>query len=119
MARKEAQRRWSLLSRHGLALLVIAHDPRSRLRDIAAALGVTERTAQRVVSDLVRAGYLEREQAHGRNVYTVRAELPFLLPVDREVRIGDLLALLAPSTTSPALTARAATAPAAAPSGGP
>ena len=36
---------WSLLTNHAWVLLCIAHDPGVRLRDIAARVGVTERTA--------------------------------------------------------------------------
>ena len=49
---------WSFVTSHGLALLVIAHDPHARIRDIAETIGVTERTAQRVVTDLTNAGYV-------------------------------------------------------------
>jgi CTP-dependent riboflavin kinase len=87
---------------HGLALLVIARDPHVRMRDIAIAVGVTERTAQRVVTDLTNAGYILRERSHRRNVYTVRADLPFRLPGELEERIGELLAVLAPTVIAKA-----------------
>jgi len=99
---------WSLLSTHGRTLLVIARDPRARMRDIAAAIGVTERTAQRVVTDLVAAGYVLREHASRRNVYTIRTDLPFEVPGGGEVHLGDLLASLTRTTpaapTSPSAT---------------
>ncbi|MFF0191309.1 MarR family transcriptional regulator [Streptomyces sp. NPDC005244] len=43
-------------------LIVIAHDTAARLRDIAAACGITERTAQKIVNDLEQAGYIRRER---------------------------------------------------------
>jgi hypothetical protein len=47
---------WSFLTNHGQALLVITHAPDARLKDVAAALGVTERTAFALVRDLTEAG---------------------------------------------------------------
>src|SRR4051794_27906544 len=89
---------FSFLSNHGLALLCIAEDPRARMRDIAASLDITERATQRIVGDLVAAGYLDREREGRRNAYTVKTDLKIALPVQRDVEIGALLDVLAPST---------------------
>lgn len=98
----DEQAPWSFMTSHGLALLFIAHDPSARMRDIAEAIGVTERTAQRVVTDLTNAGYVLRERVHRRNVYTVRADLSLRLPARLEERIGELLAVIAPKVTAAA-----------------
>lgn len=91
---------WSFLTNHGLAFLVIADDPHVRMRDIAEAIGVTERTAQRLVTDLVDAGYLHRKRPRRRNVYTVQADSRLRLPRRRDIEIGDLLGFLRPADTS-------------------
>ena len=62
---------FKLLTNHGQTLLLITHDPRARMRDIAALLNITERAAQRIVADLVRAGYVHRERDGRRNRYSV------------------------------------------------
>lgn len=85
---------FAFLTNHGKTLLLIARDPRTRMRDIAARLEITERATQRIVADLVRAGYLERDREGRRNVYTVRSEMPLGLPLQRDVDIGSLLAIL-------------------------
>lgn len=51
---------WSLLTNHTRVLLRIARDPGARLRDIAASLGITERSAHAIVADLAEAGYVVR-----------------------------------------------------------
>ena len=61
--------RWRFLTNHARALLYIAHDPRARLRDLAAALDITERTAYGVVADLTSAGYVVKEKVGCRNCY--------------------------------------------------
>ena len=82
------------LTNHGNALLLIARDPRIRIRDIAAFLGITERAAQRIVTDLGRTGYIESEREGRRNVYKVRSDRPFHLPFYRDIDIRALLAIL-------------------------
>ena len=52
---------WKFLTNHGRALLCIVHDPEIRLRDIAATLGITERSAYSIVNDLTEAGYVLKE----------------------------------------------------------
>lgn len=86
---------WSFLTNHARALLVIASDPQSRLRDIAAALDVTERTAFGIVADLTEAGYVVKEREGRRNRYHVQTHQPLPDPINaaRELAIGDVLAL--------------------------
>lgn len=85
---------FGFLTNHGLTLLCIADDPRVRMRDIAANVQITERAAQRIVADLVDAGYVDRAREGRRNHYTVRASLPITLPAERDVELNSLLALL-------------------------
>ena len=91
---------FSFLTNHGLALLCIAEDPRARMRDIAAAVGITERAAQRIVSDLIDAGYVSRAREGRRNAYTMRLDLRVALPNQRDVDLGTLVHVLAPARSS-------------------
>ena len=82
---------------HAQVLLCVARDPGIRLRDIAQAVGVTERSAHRIVSQLVEDGYVVRERIGRRNVYKVKPELPLRDPLAQETeqrRVGDLLEVL-------------------------
>ena len=85
---------FAFLTNHGKTLLLIAHDPRIRMRDIAGLLHITERATQRIVGDLAKAGYVDREREGRRNLYSVRTHLPLGLPIQRDVDIGSLLAIL-------------------------
>ena len=69
---------WTLLTNHGRVLLIIAGDPDVRLRDVAASVGITERSVQMIVADLEGAGYITRERRGRRNHYVVHSgeELP-------------------------------------------
>lgn len=85
---------WSFFTNHARVLICIARDPGMRLRDLAAALNVTERSAHGIVTDLVDAGYVVKERAGRRNRYRVEVELPIPESIGRERAIGDVLAFL-------------------------
>ena len=89
---------WDFLTNHAHVLTCVAHDPGIRLRDIAAAVGITERAAHRILSELVEEGYVLRERRGRRNHYEVVAELPMRHPLLQEREVGDLLAVLVGST---------------------
>jgi hypothetical protein len=86
---------WSFLTNHARVLLCIAHDPGVRLRDIAARVGITERTAYGIVTDLTDAGYVVKHRDGRRNRYQIQAHVPLPEPTIQERTIGEVLALLA------------------------
>jgi MarR family len=85
---------WGFLTNHARALLCIAHDPGTRLRDIAARLDITERSAHGIITDLTAAGYLVKQKDGRRNRYQIQAHLPLPEPASRERTVGEVLALL-------------------------
>ena len=87
---------WTFLSNHAHVLICIARDPETRLRDIATSVGITERAAQRIVSDLVGCGYLTRERVGRRNRYEVHLDLPLRHPLEADAPVGVLLGALLP-----------------------
>jgi hypothetical protein len=97
---------WSFLTNHAQALLCIAHDPGARLRDIAAALSITERSAFAIVDDLTRAGYVVKAKDGRRNRYEVQGHLPVPDPISRSATIGEVLALLTGPSGGPSPTGR-------------
>ena len=91
---------WSLLTNHAWVLLCIAHDPGVRLRDIAARVGITERTAYDIVTNLTEAGYVIKQKDGRRNRYQIQAHLPLRRPLPAPDSRGlaaarEVLALLA------------------------
>jgi hypothetical protein len=85
---------WTFLTNHARVLLCIASDPGVRLRDIAASLGITERSAYGIVTDLTEAGYVVKEKDGRRNRYQIQAHLPLPEPAGQERTVGEVLALL-------------------------
>jgi DNA-binding IclR family transcriptional regulator len=93
---------WTLLTGHGHVLVEIARNPEARMRDIAAAAGITERTAQAIVADLEAAGYVARTRVGRRTRYTVNHDSMFRHPAQEGHRVGPFLALLATGRDSTA-----------------
>jgi DNA-binding Lrp family transcriptional regulator len=87
---------WTFLTNHGHVLLCIAKDPGIRLRDVAERVGITERAAQRIVADLVEAGYISRRRQGRRNIYEIHPERPLRHPVEHAHPVAELFRLIEP-----------------------
>ena len=88
------------MTQHARALVCVARDPGVRLREIADALGVTERRAFGIVSDLTEAGYVVKEREGRRNRYRIQEHLPLRVRVGRDPTIGELLGVLVDTGTT-------------------
>ena len=89
---------WTFLTNHARVLLCIAHDPGTRLRDIATRLDITERSAYGIVTDLTQAGYIVKQKDGRRNRYQIQTHLPLPESTSQERTVGEVLALLTGDT---------------------
>lgn len=85
---------WTFFTNHGHVLVCIAGDPEIRARDVAALVGITERSAQAIIGDLVEAGIVTRTKSGRRNRYEVHPEMPLRHPLESDHTIGELLTTL-------------------------
>jgi predicted transcriptional regulator len=92
---------WSFLTNHARVLVCIAHDPGVRLRDIAKTLGITERSAYGIVTDLTANGYVVKLKDGRRNRYQIQAHLPLREVITQERTIGEVLDVLVESKPHP------------------
>src|SRR6186997_276826 len=90
---------WSFLTNHARVLVCIAHDPGVRLRDIATTLGITERSAYSIVTDLTEGGYVVKHKDGRRNRYQIQPDRPLGEAVTQERTIGEVLEVLVESKT--------------------
>jgi DNA-binding MarR family transcriptional regulator len=95
MSRETDAKPWTFVTSHTQVLLCIARDPDVRMRDVAATVGITERAAQRILADLVEAGYVERMRVGRRNHYRINAGKTMRHEAQHGHEIGDLIDLLA------------------------
>jgi hypothetical protein len=86
--------RWKFLTNHAQVLACIAHDPGVLLRQISEQVGITERAAHRIVTELTEGSYITRERNGRRNHYTIQSGLPLPDRLGRVQRISDLLTTL-------------------------
>jgi predicted ArsR family transcriptional regulator len=82
---------WTFLTNHAQVLLAVAQNPDVRLRDVADDVGITERAAQRILTDLVEAGYVHRHRQGRRNHYRINPNAPMRHPAQEGIKISGLL----------------------------
>jgi DNA-binding MarR family transcriptional regulator len=85
---------WRFVTNHGHVLACIAADPGTRLRDIAATVGITERSVGQIVAELEQAGYLTKTRVGRRNLYEVHDDLPLRHAHHRHHTVGELIRFL-------------------------
>ena len=88
----ESEPSWTFLTNHAHVLICLSADPDLRLRDVADRVGITERATQRILHDLVEAGYVERARSGRRNSYRLALQRPMRHPVEAERPVGALVA---------------------------
>ena len=93
-AREDEGPAWTFLSNHAHVLICLAEDPQLPLRDVAQRVGITERSVQRIVSELEAGGYLVRHREGRCNRYSLRPTQPLRHPIEKHKRVGDLIELV-------------------------
>lgn len=88
-----SERSWTFLSNHGHVLVALSRDQGARVRDIAEAVGITERAAQAILGDLEREGYVTKQRQGRRNTYELHVDATLRHPAEAATRIRDLLAI--------------------------
>jgi hypothetical protein len=84
---------WTFLTNHGHVLIALSREPESRVRDIAATVGITERATQAILADLERGGYVTRIRVGRRNTYELHDHRPLRHPAEADHEIGELVRL--------------------------
>ena len=85
---------WRFLTNHGLVLSYLSRHPRITARDLADAIGITERATRKIIADLLEEGYITKKREGRRNRYRVNPDLSLRHPIHSETAIGDLLQAL-------------------------
>jgi hypothetical protein len=85
---------WTFLTNHSHVLLCLVDDPEATVETVARRVGVTERSARRIIGDLEAAGYLARQRVGRRNRYRFDPDQPLRHPVERHRTVRALLDLI-------------------------
>jgi DNA-binding IclR family transcriptional regulator len=84
---------WSFITNHGMVLAAIAKHPRSTARELGDTVGITERTAHKIIIDLEQAGYITKTKVGRKNKYTIHPGMP-LAEEATDAAVGELLVML-------------------------
>jgi Mn-dependent DtxR family transcriptional regulator len=84
-------KQWTFLSNYGHVLVYLSRHPESRVRDIATAIGITERSALGIISQLEDEGYILVEKIGRRNKYRVNGKLKFRHSMESHKSISSLI----------------------------
>lgn len=87
----ESSHSWTFFSNYAHVLVCLADNPHARLRDVADRVGITERTAFRLISELEEAGILQREKEGRRNHYVINADAHLRHAIEAHCTVGELL----------------------------
>ena len=86
---------WNFITNHGLVLLYVSRNPQCTMREIAAAIGITERSVQRLLKELEVEGYVTWQGTGKGNIYEINHTRELKHDLTRDSIVGDLLDLLA------------------------
>jgi predicted transcriptional regulator len=82
---------WTFFSNYAHVLVCLAESPEATLREVADQVGITERSAQRIITHLAEAGILLREKSGRRNTYVIDTGAHLRHPLEEHCTVGELL----------------------------
>ena len=84
---------WTFLSNHGHVLVQISNNPEIKVKEIAVAVGITERSAQSILKDLVAEGFIESTKSGRRNIYRISSDAHLKHPAESSLTLKQFLAV--------------------------
>ncbi len=87
-------RGWTFLTNHAHVLLCLSREADLTMRELALAVGITERAVQAIIADLVEDGYLTRTRNGRRNSYTVNVDGRLRHHLESDHTVGELITAL-------------------------
>lgn len=89
-----ASRGWTFLTNHAHVLLCLSRNGDLTMRELAQAIGITERAVQAAIADLVADGYLTSVKQGRRNTYTIHGDGRLRHPLESHHTIDELITAL-------------------------
>lgn len=82
---------WTFITNHGAVFAMIAKHRQMTAADIAAEVGVNERSVRRIIADLEEAGYITKKRKGWYNRYNINSNLRLRRDELRDIRVRDLM----------------------------
>lgn len=86
--------RWTFLTNHAHVLVLLAQNQNMTIRDMAQAIGITERAVIRIIDELEEESFLKREKNGRQNIYKLSLEHSFRHPIESHKKVKDLIQLI-------------------------
>lgn len=87
-------RGWTFLTNHAHVLLCLANAGSLTARELSLRIGITERSVQAILADLIADGYLDKTKVGRRNDYTVNLSGRLRHPLEAAHTVGELIKAL-------------------------
>lgn len=83
--------KWTFLTNHSHVLVCLQKDPFMTAREIADQVGITERSVQRILTELTEYGVLAKHRDGRRNRYSVDLRVPLRHALEQHRVVADIL----------------------------
>lgn len=87
----ESGHEWTFFTNHAHVLVCLVCNPNQSLREVALAVGITERAVQRIVAELEEAGFVERRRVGRRNAYAIHMDKQMRHKLEAHCSVGQIL----------------------------
>lgn len=91
---KSEKPNWTFFSNHCHVLVYLDAHPDMPLREVAQAIGITERAVQGLVKDLEKSGVIERKRVGRQNQYILHRDTALRHPLEAHCTIGQILSVI-------------------------
>ena len=91
---EQNETKWTFFSNHGHVYFLLATHEDIVLREVAARVGITERSVLGIVQDLEDAGYIKKEKVGRSNHYKIMSKKTLRHPLESNVQLKDLTELI-------------------------
>ena len=82
---------WTFLTNHTHIIVCLLRDPMTTVRSLAMQVGITERSVQRILSDLEESGVITRSREGRRNRYDIDLDFRLRHPLESDHTLEDLV----------------------------
>ena len=82
------------MTNHTHILVGLARDPGLTVRELAILVGITERSVERILSDLESSGVILKSKEGRRNHYELNLDYQLRHPLESTHRLSELLGTL-------------------------
>lgn len=82
---------WNFFTNYGHVIFLLSSNSKITLREVAQKVGITERATQKIISDLVRGGFIKIKKEGRNNTYRIQGKKRLRHDIEKNCRLEDLI----------------------------